>query len=105
MIARKGSVRVIVVGQDVVIYTEGDRKRYCLARSDLSDLVDCLRAIDGSKGPPSWVATQIGVEIEGDDISPERYDARPPVKFDGLFQRCPRGGLCAHEKLCPGSIR
>jgi hypothetical protein len=105
MIARKGSVRVIVVGESVVLYTEGDEKRYYIAQSHLSDLLDCLLVIEGRKGPPSWVAAQINVEVDGDQVNPERYDARPPVKFDGLFQRCPRGGQCIHEKICPGSIR
>lgn len=105
MIARKGSARVIVVGKSVVLYTEGDEARFHVSRSHLSDLIDCLIAIDGRKGSPSWVAAQLGIEIDGERVSLGQFDARPPATFDGLFKRCPRGEACIHKKLCPGSIR
>ncbi len=74
--------------------------------TDLANLIDCLAVLDPRRAysDQTFVALQLGVELDTSDAGVSLAAVAPPPAFEGAFTRCPRGGLCIHERTCPGSL-
>lgn len=112
MVVSKGAIRVTrwAAGSRVYYKVELDgtsqplKGAFMVPIEHLPDLVDCLAALDPRHVEIPFFAAQLGVKIE-DTVTAADIDARPLPRFEGVFQRCPRNGLCVHDVLCPGSLR